>query len=61
VRNDAVHGGVLFGARRAHRWGWLAARCWIARIGDVKAALVALFLVVVGLGVVGVAVDLAWH
>jgi hypothetical protein len=33
----------------------------LLRIVDVKVALAALFFLVVGLGVVGVAVDLAWH
>jgi hypothetical protein len=33
----------------------------LLRIVNVKVALATLVLVVVGLGVVGVAVDLAWH
>jgi hypothetical protein len=38
----------------------LAHRDPVARIAEVKVALAAMVLVVVGLGVVGVAVDLAW-
>jgi hypothetical protein len=44
--------------RRAPR---LARGDLAATLVDVKVALAALVLVVVGLGVVGVAVDLAWH
>jgi hypothetical protein len=58
IRQQDVHGPFLLVLRYGRHWH-LAIR--LLRIVGVKVALATLVLVVVGLGVVGVAVDLAWH